>query len=809
MLKRLLTLAFACILFFQTIAQNPPKRELRGVWITTYLSLDWPNKSQSATLQKAALISILDHHKETGMNVAYFQVRSQCDAMYPSSIEPWSSDITGVQGKNPGYDPMQFAIEECHKRGIEFHAWINPYRAVGNEVNLTNFDPNHIAKKQPEWMMKTVVAVVNGVPVKTLTMNPGIPGVRDHIDSVISDIVTRYDIDGIHFDDYFYPNPGMTNAHDDAAFIADPRGFTSRADWRRDNINLMIRRISETVDSIKPWVEFGVSPTGIYRNSTNPAIGSPTAGLEHYTTLYGDSRKWIQEKWVDYLAPQVYWYIGQTNADYSKIIPWWNNNAFERHIYIGMAAYKVVPVNRLEPAWTNPSTIPNEVRLNRKPEYNNIYGEIFFRTLHMRQNKLGFRDSLRLFFYNKPALQPSMPWRDAKPPKPATSLKAVKYAEDSVVLRWNKPDTTSDEFDKAKQFVVYRSENATIDQTDANNILAITNQDENVYTDKKITAGTTYHYVVTALDRFHNESVSSNQTDNVPPTIICPGARELFVNNTCEATIPDYTTLVTVQDDIVPADAITITQTPVAGTVISGPGSFTVNVTSKDAGGNIATCSFLVTVRDSIKPMITDVSANPSSLWPPNHKMRNVKVNYNSTDNCGPVTNVLTVRSNEPINGIGDGNTEVDWEVINNHLVKLRAERSGTLEGRIYTIKITSTDASGNVSTETVDVTVPHDHGEIITQKSVLNDKKVSLKDLSVRVVANPSKTQFTLITAAARSTTLQVRVTDNVNRVIERRNGLPSNGTIQLGSNYKPGIYNVEVIQGTKRVTLKVVKGR
>ena len=807
MLRILPTLLVACILFFQSFSQQPPKRELRGAWITTYLGLDWP-KSQSVSVQKSSLIAMLDQHKQTGINVIYFQVRSQCDAMYPSAIEPWSAILTGKQGKDPGYDPMQFAIEECHKRGMEFHAWINPYRAVGNEANLAGFDASHIAKQKPDWTMRTTV-IVNNVPIHTLTLNPGIPGVRDHINAIISDIVTRYDIDGIHFDDYFYPNPGMIDALDNAAFAADPRGFTLRTDWRRDNINKLIQRVQTSIAGIKPWVEFGVSPTGIYRSSTDPLIGSPTlsGALQHYSTLYADSRKWLQEGWVDYIAPQVYWYIGQPGSDYALLVPWWNKNAFNRHIYIGMAAYKVNdPVQGTN--WANRSQIPNQVRLNRKPEHSNIYGEIFFRTQFMQENRLGFRDSLRMFFYNKPALLPKMPWRDDIAPQPATDLKAVKYANDSVVLKWSKPPATENEFDKAKRFVIYRNQQPTIDLLDANSILAITNMDEDRFVDKTIEADITYYYTVTAIDRFHNESISSNATDNIPPDIVCPVNQQLFLNEVCTVTVPDYRSLVQIQDDILPDPLPQLTQMPAPGTIINGKGNFTVTVTATDQGGNNANCNFNVSVLDTTRPWITNISVDPASLWPPNHKMRNVKVSYDAGDNCETVTTSLTVSSNEPLDSLGDGDTETDWEVLNDHLVKLRAERSGIGSGRIYTITITATDASGNTSTATVDVNVPHDRSEeIITQRSKVSDAKTDSRNFKVDVLSNPARSQFTLITSSPNSGYINMRVTDNLNRVVERKSGIPANGTVHFGSGYRPGIYNVEIIQGSKRVTMKLVK--
>ncbi len=340
------------------------------------------------------------------------------------------------------------------------------------------------------------------------------PAVRDYVTSVITDIVHRYDVDGIHFDDYFYPSPpgaGVTPFNDSTSYANDPRGFTVKADWRRDNVNLLIARVYDSIKTLKPWVKFGVSPSGIYRNSTNPAIGSATSGLEHYTSLYADTRKWIQMGWVDYLCPQVYWYIGQPGANYAVVVPWWNNNAYGRHIYIGLAGYKVNdPAQGVN--WANPSMIPNEVRLNRS--LSNVYGAAVYNTNSLRSTtKLGFRDSLRLFFYNKPALVPNMPWRDSIAPDKPTGLTAVKYGNDSVVLKWNKTITT-DEMNKAWQFVIYRSTNPVIDTSLADNILYITTNDTTGYTDRSATPDSTYYYAVTTTDRFHNESVASNTSFN-------------------------------------------------------------------------------------------------------------------------------------------------------------------------------------------------------------------------------------------------------------------------------------------------------
>lgn len=508
MRKRLPLLALATFLLasFASSAQSPPKREMRGAWVATFGGIDWPVRTQTPAQQQAALITILDHHKATGINTIYLQVRSQCDAMYASTIEPWSRDLTNVQGTAPSplWDPLQFAINECRKRNMELHAWLNPYRAVSSytTANYNALAATHVAKTHPEWML---TSTTSGGAVSWI-LDPGIPDVRTYVNNVVMDIVNRYDIDGIHFDDYFYPN---ATYNDDATFTAYPNGFSIRADWRRNNVNLLIQMVNNSITAAKPWVKFGVSPSGIWRNGTGVG-GSATTGFEHYVTIFADSRRWIQEEWVDYLCPQVYWQIGLSAANYSVLIPWWNNVTSTRHIYIGMAGYKV-GVTGNGTFETDNTMIPRELRMNRDPAYPNVYGQSIYNTTSLRNNNLGFRDSMRLFFYNKPALQPTMPWKDNTAPLPASALTAsVNVPALSSRLEWTPPATTAVELDKVRNFVVYRSGTSPVDINDANNLLAIVHADSTGYTDATLAANSTYFYLVTAVDRFHNESTASN-----------------------------------------------------------------------------------------------------------------------------------------------------------------------------------------------------------------------------------------------------------------------------------------------------------
>jgi uncharacterized lipoprotein YddW (UPF0748 family) len=800
-MKQVLLCGFMLLSCFYSSAQNPPKREMRGAWIATFTNIDWPTRTNTAAQQQSALVTILDHHAATGMNAVFLQVRSQCDAMYPSTIEPWSADMNGLQGRAPSplWDPLQFGITETHKRGMEFHAWLNPYRVASNINSISGFNATHISKTHPEWTIN--VATSSTVTVQIL--NPGLPQVRDYITSVVVDIVNRYDLDGIHFDDYFYPQPttGAT-INDNAAYTADPRGFPNttagRNDWRRDNVNLLIKRVYDTIRALKPWVKFGVAPTGIYRNSTNPAIGTPTSGLEHYTTLYCDSRKWMQQGWVDYLAPEVYWYIGQPGADYSKIVPWWNDNTYGRHMYIGMAGYKVNDANAGLP-WTNATMFPSEMRLNRS--YANISGEIVYNTSALRSTaRLGFRDSLRLFFYNKPALLPTMPWRDSIAPGAATALSAVKYSNDSVVLNWVAPAFTASEMDKAKRFVIYRSTSPAIDITNANNILAITADETTTYRDKAIAPNTTYYYTVTSLDHFHNESSPSNTAANLPPTISCPPGQDINLGSTCSAMLPDYRSMAIVNNGVSTASAIIVIQSPAAGTALNGTGNTVVTLTATDKGGNASSCSFTVTTHDVTDPVINAVSASPALLFPPNHKMKMVTIAYTATDNCGLAGTTLSVSGNEAAPG-----TDPDWQVIDDHHVKLRAERNGTGTGRVYTIYVTTTDVSGNMITVPVTVTVPHDNGAVLARGTTMG--QVMNGQLMVRVTGNPSKTEFIINTTTASQQTISVIITDNLGRLVEQRNGIAANTTIRLGSKYHAGVYYVELRQGKERQHLVLVK--
>ena len=287
------------------LSQAPPKREFRGAWLATVANLDWPVRGDTPQNQKNQLISLFDGMSAAGINAVIFQVRPECDALYASPYEPWSYALTGSQGSAPSpfYDPLQFAVDEAHRRGMELHAWFNPYRAE-RSVDSYALAGNHVVVQHADWIL-TFAASGTTAPLKIL--NPGIPEVREFVARVVADIVRRYDVDGIHADDYFYPYPpqAITN-QDDATFAAYPRGFTNRGDWRRDNVNLLMKLVRDSIAAIKPWVKFGMSPFGIWKNGVPPGI----TGLDAYSVIYGDAIAWLHDRSVDYLTPQLYWRIG-------------------------------------------------------------------------------------------------------------------------------------------------------------------------------------------------------------------------------------------------------------------------------------------------------------------------------------------------------------------------------------------------------------------------------------------------------------------------------------------------------------------
>lgn len=478
-----------------------PKREFRGVWLATVANIDWPSTAKLTTEeQKAELFRVLDAHQRAGVNVVFFQVRPSADAFYGKSVEPWSRFLTGKQGRQPtpSYDPLEFLIEEAHKRGMELHAWFNPYRAT-TSLSDEHVSPQHITKKRPEWFF-----TYGGKKL----FNPGIPAVRNYIIDVILNVVREYDIDGIHFDDYFYPYPDKGQAiPDQASFRQYGNGFSRIDDWRRDNVNTLIKTLNEQIHLEKKHVKFGISPFGIWRNKKQHPDGSESSGLSAYSQLYADAKLWLNSHWVDYINPQVYFPLYYKTAPYEKLVDWWANISNGRHIYVGHAAYRAAD-NSV--GWKDKSQLPNQIRyLRTNPA---LKGSVYFSSKSLVNNLAGFRDSLQYDFYRHKALPPTMPWLDDVAPEAPVNLKCrVQSTGGDVSLTWNAPPAASDG-DTAFGYVVYRfNEGEEVDLENAQHILEIIyDAKRNYFTDFSVRKNARYTYAVTALDRLKNESAPSN-----------------------------------------------------------------------------------------------------------------------------------------------------------------------------------------------------------------------------------------------------------------------------------------------------------
>ena len=487
----LLALFLATGVGAQIQQQSPyPKREFRGAWIQ---AVNGQFRGIPTEKLKQTLIDQLNSLQGAGINAIIFQVRPEADALYASQLEPWSRFLTGVQGQAPSpyWDPMQFMIDECHKRGMEFHAWINPYRV---KTSLkSELSPNHLYNIHPEWFV-----TYNN----QLFFDPALPESRRHICMVVADIVSRYDVDAIHMDDYFYPYPakGM-DFPDDASFARYGGGFTNRADWRRSNVNILIQKIHETIRGLKPWVKFGISPFGIYRNEKNDPLGSKTNGLQNYDDLYADVLLWARNGWVDYNIPQIYWQIGHPAADYETLVKWWAKHTENRPLFIGQSVMNTI--QNADPKNPSMNQLPRKMALERA--YQTIGGSCQWPASAVVENAGKYRDALVQEYHKYPALVPVFDFMDDKAPGKVRKVKKV-WTEDGYMLFWTAPKA-KDEMDRAVQYVVYRfddKEKVNID--DASYIVAVTRN--NFYKLPYKDGKNKYRYVVTALDRLHNESKS-------------------------------------------------------------------------------------------------------------------------------------------------------------------------------------------------------------------------------------------------------------------------------------------------------------
>ena len=484
-------------------SQIPNKREFRAAWVATIENIDWPSKKTlTSSEQQAEFSAIMNMHQKTGLNAVLVQVRAASDAFYSRSKEPWSEWLTGKQGKspNPYYDPMQFMIEEAHSRNMEFHAWLNLNR--GTQKNAQSVAQDHITKLHPDWFLS-----YGGYKL----YNFGLPVVRKYLVELVTNMVKVYDIDGVHFDDYFYPYTTNGQKLEDVnTFKVYGRGFDNIEEWRRHNIDLLIKDLSQAIKREKKWVKFGISPFGVWRNASTDKQGSMTeAGQTSYDNLFADTRKWARYGWIDYIAPQIYFAFDHPKVPYETLVDWWKENHGNRNLYIGHSAYKVDKDSK-EKNWRSASEIGNQIRFNHSSK--DISGSIFFSTKSLANASLGINDSLKQF-YKYPALQPSMPWKDNIPPNSPINIRVKREYNATAVITWQIPKKVAPDQEEIQSFVLYKfEENEDINLDNPQKILAIIrNEGKLSFVDNNISKNKRYFYVITALDRLHNESSPSNQ----------------------------------------------------------------------------------------------------------------------------------------------------------------------------------------------------------------------------------------------------------------------------------------------------------
>jgi len=472
------------------------KHEWRAAWIATVNNIDWPSgRGLSAQKQKEELIAYLDLFKKLNYNSVILQIRPTADAYYISKYEPWSIYLTGSQNKapEPFYDPLAFAIEEAHKRGMELHAWLNPYRVSQDTANIKEMNPDHIYNKRPDLFVRHE---------KKLYFDPAYPETREFLVKVIKDLVTRYDLDGVHFDDYFYPNNDFV---DDVSFAKHSRGYKpeDKMAWRRENVNMIIEMLRDTIKSVKPYVKYGISPYAVWRNLREDPRGSDTKGYGYtnYDHLHADLLLWMEKGWLDYVLPQLYFNIGYDIVDFSIIAKWWQDNSAGTPVYGGLATYKLDKNSKIE-AWRDPSEIKRQIEMLRSmPGYQ---GVSYYSAKNMRDDRLGV-NRIIASAYSHPALVPQLRgFSDIKPaiPKGAEIVKMGRHA----TIVWSPADNNTDvEEAKTKYHAIYRfPKGERPDFSKGNMIIALTGEDyfriENSSDIDK------YDYYISALNRLFNES---------------------------------------------------------------------------------------------------------------------------------------------------------------------------------------------------------------------------------------------------------------------------------------------------------------
>ncbi|WP_269224962.1 glycoside hydrolase family 10 protein [Flavobacterium eburneipallidum] len=477
-----------------------PKNEFRGVWIATVANIDWPKiNTDSVTKQKADFIEILETYKKMNYNAVIVQIRSSGEAFYPTELAPWSRYLTGKEGKapTPFYDPLEWMITEAHARGFEFHAWLNPYRAT-MDIKTENLSPKHDFNRHRNWMIK-----YGQSGKEKFYYDPGLPEVQSHLTKVVEEVVQNYDIDAIHFDDYFYPYREVGQTFNDKSSFAKYGNGLKLEEWRRANVDTLVKRVSHTIKDCKPWVQFGISPFGVWRNKSVDPKGSDTeSGQTNYDDLYADPMTWMEYKWIDYLVPQLYWSMEHPKASYSKLLKWWAENSKNTAIYIGNGTYKIN--NDSDKRWNNPMEIPNQIDITRT--YKNVQGNAFFSAKWFLNKHQNVTKIIMENQYKYPALPYAVP-----------NLKQIVI--DSPAISTFENTTTKSIFSfkyplnsKVRYIMVYRAKRTSkIDINDPSQIIdkiTLTQKCEDLITVTILTPKENEHssYAFTYVDFYGNES---------------------------------------------------------------------------------------------------------------------------------------------------------------------------------------------------------------------------------------------------------------------------------------------------------------
>ena len=495
--------ACASVVTYDPVEPADPlgKYQFRGAWIATVANIDWPSKpGLTPQQQQDEFIALLNVATDLKLNALVVQIRPAADTYYKSLLNPWSEYLTGVQGVDPGYDPLAFMIEQTHARNMELHAWMNPFRA-SNYATEKSWSSLSVIKQHPQW-------IVNYDNKKFI--NPGIPEAREHVKQSVLEVVRNYDVDAIHFDDYFYPYPaGGADFPDDAAYYTYNYGrFTNKGDWRRDNINLFMKELYQAIKLENPNVKLGVSPFAIWRGkAVDPEGAVTTSDMSTYDKLYADTRLWVRNRWVDYIAPQIYWEFTHSSAAYENILNFWvaeMEKNKEVQLYIGHATYRVGSSG----AWLNVQEIPNQLRLNRQHPV--VKGSIFYNMSSLVNNPLNFKDVVKSDIYKHRALIP-----------PTLTAPGTAAAPASVIIKGVKPLKGANEItfaalgDNVDHYVIYRGSGTYAPNTyDPAQIVAVvqkTHPLQQVYTDwlDPAYSGRVYSYAVTAVTRLDQEGAPS------------------------------------------------------------------------------------------------------------------------------------------------------------------------------------------------------------------------------------------------------------------------------------------------------------